>query len=414
ISEIAFTPLHTGSEKVGFVTSPPTRSLAQCTALTGAGCLDAISLSMQDHVRVRFWLEVLNLAWGDFILFEPSRTMLMKRIAQCVPTALRRTVIWWTHRSLTMILLFVCMALFCMGLTTYRFMKSEEDCTSGRRLIDSSVLIMTTAVSLSFFSYLRPLHGLSFTPVFRQIQQATRYVIKAWHPPNMLYVTDGGVQDCTAITQLLQRRCEVIMLVLAASDPTDDLAVLRTTMEAVQNKLKLASFYDLQDPRRNVFAMLDDYKQNSSAHSFKMGIRYGWNEVETPSFGTLWVVKNRLPDDFLNQTVQPHLREEEIMYNTPSPKSWNGCSGDSSASEDNEVLEELLDMQTEDLGGLGCCDCCHRWGNCGRKFPHLTFTGYMWLTPQLCSSLARLGHALSQETVAQLKQSLGPGLRSTP
>ena len=23
--------------------------------------------------------------------------------------------------------------------------------------------------------------------------------------------------------------------------------------------------------------------------------------------------------------------------------------------------QELLDMQTEDLGGLGCCDCCHRW-----------------------------------------------------
>ena len=53
---------------------------------------------MQEHVRVRFWLEVpqpeyfsvhrlkmvstpsqvLNLAWGDFILFEPSRTPLMK------------------------------------------------------------------------------------------------------------------------------------------------------------------------------------------------------------------------------------------------------------------------------------------------------------------------------------------------
>ena len=47
-------------------------------------------------------------------------------------------------------------------------------------------------------------------------------------------------------------------------------------------------------------AVLDDFK-NSGRHFFKMGIRYGWGEEEAPSLGTLWVVKNRLPEAFANQ-----------------------------------------------------------------------------------------------------------------
>jgi len=400
ISEIAFTPLHVGSSKIGYVPSPPNRSLAQITALTGAGCLDAISLSMQDHVRVRFWLEVLNLAWGDFILFEPSRTPLMKRCLNWVPTSMRRGCTWWMHRSITMILLFVNVFLFCYGLKLYRFQESEDDCRMGRTLVDCSVLLLGAAVFLSFFSYFKHLKGFAFSPVLRQIQQATRFVTKSWKPPSMLYVTDGGVQDCTAVLQLLQRKRENILLVLAASDPTDDLAVLRTTMKATRDH-RIASFFDLTDSRRDVNALLDDFK-NSHEHFFKMGIRYGWREDEPHSLGTLWIVKNRLPQSFARQIVRPHLDEEEIVFG--NPKDWK--SSESDDSEDFIADQELRNMQQEHLGGFGCCDCCHRWGNCGRKFPHLSFTGYMWLTPQLCSSLSRLGHDLSRSAVMDLKQHL--------
>ncbi|CAL1160885.1 unnamed protein product [Cladocopium goreaui] len=400
ISEIAFTPLHVGSSKVGYVPSPPSRSLAQITALTGAGCLDAISLSMQEHVRVRFWLEVLNLAWGDFILFEPSRTPLMKRCLSYVPTSMRRGCTWWMHRSVTMVLLFVNTVLFCCGLGLYRFQESKEDCRLGRSLVDCSVLLMLAAIIMSFFSYFKYFHGFAFSPVLRQIQQATRFVTKSWRPPNMLYVTDGGVQDCTAILQLLQRKRKNILLVLAASDPTDDLAVLRTTMQTTRHQ-RIASFYDLKDSRRDVNALLDDFK-NSDVHFFKMGIRYGWNEDEPHSLGILWIVKNRLPQSFANQMVRPHLDEEEIVFG--QPKDYQTSESDD--SEDPTADEELRRMQQEQLGGFGCCDCCHRWGNCGRKFPHLSFTGYMWLTPQLFSSLCRLGHDLSHSAVMDIKQSL--------
>ena len=52
--------------------------------------------------------------------------------------------------------------------------------------------------------------------------------------------------------QLLRRRSARILLVLAASDPDDQLSVLRETMRLASDE-KLASFYDPKDPRRDAF-----------------------------------------------------------------------------------------------------------------------------------------------------------------
>lgn len=399
ITEIAFTPLHMGNPEAGYVVTAPTRSLAELTALTGAGCLDALSLSMSDHVRVRFWLQVLNLSWGDYIHFEPSRRPLMRWLLRCVPKRLRRDFSWWFHRSFTMFLLFIMACLFCRGLTMYRLPRfpTEATCMEGRRLMNGATFLGLCLLTLSFFSNFRFLAGLEFAPVLATIQQATGFIHKSWYPPRMLYVTDGGVQDCTAIMQLLQRKCERILLVLAASDPNDELKVLRTTMQAATTEFKMASFYDPQDPRRDPYALLDDFQQNKAAHYFKLGIRYGWRDTESPRFGMLWVVKNRLPEDFLEQQVRPHLSEDEILYGAPSD-----VSDEENSSDDAEFQKEMEGLVQEDLGGYGCCDCCHTVGNCGRKFPHLSFTGYMWLTPQLTSSLVRLGHDLSAQAILDL------------
>ena len=45
-----------------------------------------------------------------------------------------------------------------------------------------------------------------------------------------------------------------------------------------------------RDPRRNVFAMLDDYKQNSSAHSFKP-----LGHKRLPGFGEVDLAKEKDP-----------------------------------------------------------------------------------------------------------------------
>lgn len=399
ISEVSFSSLHTGSNKCGYVRTPPSRNLAQTTALTGAGCLDAISLSMQDHVRVRFWLEVLNLSWGDYILFENGRSPWIRSILQClrVPPFQRRTAAWWLHRSITILWLLVNNAMLFFGVIKYRQLPNEDNCREGSDLINSAVLLFLVVMCLSFFTHVGCLSGLAFSPLIRQIHQATKFIHLAWHPPRMLYVTDGGVQDCTAITQLILRRCERILLVLAASDPEDDLAVLRTTMKDMTFEHKLASFFDPSDPTRDVLALLDDFKRDIDIPYIEIGIRYGWTKEDDEEsikqggirFGKLWVVKNRLPKEFTSMPVDPLLTEDGIRHGEPATDS---------SSEDD--AGHLSDMTYDELGGICCCTVCHKLGcNVGRKFPHLTFTGYMWLTPQLFSSLSRLGHAMSEKVV---------------
>uniref|UniRef100_A0A7S1S3C6 Uncharacterized protein n=1 Tax=Alexandrium catenella TaxID=2925 RepID=A0A7S1S3C6_ALECA len=228
---------------------------------------------------------------------------------------------------------------------------------------------------------------MMYSPVIRRLQEASRFYFRGLKPPGMLYVTDGGVQDCTALMQLMRRRVERILLVLAASDPGDDLGVLRTAMD-VAVASKLGCFYDPRDPRRDVKILLDEFKKDLHMPYLHLGIRYGWDGPSTSeSFGRLIIVKNRLQEGFGQQPVRPLLTEEEIRgeQDMARPTLGKGKWGD---------------MLEEDLGGYGCCDCCHtHCGNAGRKFPHLSFTGYMYLTPQLFSSLSRLGHDLSEAAI---------------
>merc|ERR1719188_959943 len=136
------------------------------------------------------------------------------------------------------------------------------------------------------------------SPIIRQFHQVTRFVFPGTKAPGLLYVTDGGVQDCTAIIQLMRRRCARILLVLANADPDDELLVLRTTMDGAVS-LKLGSFYDPKDPKRDVKVLLEEYQRDKAIGFLHIGIRYGWEGAgaceEKPALGTLVIVKNRLP-----------------------------------------------------------------------------------------------------------------------
>merc|ERR1712129_680013 len=108
--------------------------------------------------------------------------------------------------------------------------------------------------------------------------------------------------------------------------------------------------------------------------------------------GKLVLVKNRLPPSWTEDgssyrfAVEPLLTEEEVRTGVAKRDS-----------------EPLLNMRPEQLGGAGCCDCCHRRGfNCGRKFPSLTSLNYMVLTPQLFNCLCRLGRSVSLAGMLEL------------
>ena len=85
------------------------RSLSKCTALTGAGGLDALSLSMSDAISMRFWLEMLNLSWGDFIIFKRCHSSLIKSMAKRLARCVGREGHWtkFFHRLPSLIFLLV-------------------------------------------------------------------------------------------------------------------------------------------------------------------------------------------------------------------------------------------------------------------------------------------------------------------
>jgi len=380
ISELSFSSLHCGSEETGYVPQPEYRSLAKCTAITGAGCLDAISLTMNDHVVMRFWLEFLNLSWGDYVIFEPEKAVRKPWLGDWEGPVQR-----FIHRLPSSSLWFF----IYLTLNVAWYYLKADDCIFGRKLFRMAMWTILIMVFLSFFSFVPVLDRLTLSPLTRQLHQATKFFYVGKRPPRMLYVTDGGVKDCTSLVQLLWRRCERILLVLAASDPNDDLAVLKAGMEVAKD-LKLATFYDPDDPRRDLRVLFERYKQDKSQPYLHLGISYCWHGTEGGSkTGHLFIVKNRLPPDQVARPIAPPLTEEEIRGEEVKDPEDLGF--------DREAWEGLT---TDQLGPFGCCDCCHTSGlNCGPRFPHGTFTGYLYLTPQWMNSLARLGHDVSTAAV---------------
>mmetsp|Transcript_45726 Transcript_45726/g.120842 ORF Transcript_45726/g.120842 Transcript_45726/m.120842 type:complete len:1100 (-) Transcript_45726:49-3348(-) len=347
ISEIFFSPLHTGGKSTGYLNTPKYRTLAKCTALTGAGCLDAISLSMSAQIRFRVWLELLNLSWGDYILFQkddPLMRHLQKVMVDLSPWLLR-TVSWLRLRVPTMAVTFLFVALLAVGWMRAT-LTQNEDCVDAKATVWVAVVVVTLSFVASFFGFVPGLDCLAFSPLVREMHQLTGFQFQGNHPPGLLYVTDGGVQDCTCLVQLMRRRCGRILLALAASDPDDELAVLRSAMD-IAAKEKLGCFFDPEDPRRDVRILLEEYKADKEMPFLHIGIRYGWTEGSVgeqdweepvimlgesdvgPSFthGELFVVKNRLPPSFERThmaKMQPLLTEEEIQGGSSS--SSRSCS----------------------------------------------------------------------------------------
>jgi len=387
INEISFSGLHTGGPATGYVRTPNYQTLATCTALSGAGCLDAISLSMVNHLKFRFWLEMLNLSWGDFILFTRRGSAVARSCRNRVGEKFERSFTWITYRAPGCLCWGVMVSLFWSGLLGAR-RNAAGDCTHSKHVAALGICLALALFALSFLAFLEPLEFLMFNPIIRQMQQATRYCFQSYQPPGMLYVTDGGVRDCTAILQLMRRRCERILLVLAAGDPCDELSVLRVAMEAAVED-RIGSFYDPEDPKRDIRIALETFRDNPEQAYLHLGIRYGWGPKDDGS-GDLFIVKNRLPPSLAGAAVRPLLTEEEVK--------GQGISKDFGPYKDT-----WAGLQTAELGGFGCCDCCHRRGcNCGAKFPHLTGANYLYLTPMLFSSLSRLGFEVSKDVVERV------------
>jgi len=391
IAELSFSALHTGGEETGYYGTPPYRKLAKCAAISGAGCLDAITLSMSDALSLRFWLEVLNLSWGDYVILDHvgwSKLLSSTVIGKLYGGVLVRVV----HRmpaSLLWIAIMVMLKVVWNQLSDV----VGDGCLGVKHDLWTIFIVFFAMFCLSFFSFCPPFDLLGMSPLLRQMQQVMRYFFVGEKPPRMLYMTDGGVKDCTSIVQLLWRRRKRILLVLAAADAGDDLSVLKAAFKVAED-LKLATFFDRQNPTAHLDILLERFKADTAATHLHVGISYCWDDPGT--HGDLFIVKNRLPSNMARSIpVRPLITTNEVMQ-----KSMD----DSEASDASEELHERWgEMTVDQLGPFGCCDCCHTNGlNCGPKFPHGTFTGYLYLSPMWCSSLMRLGYAISRDAIAKV------------
>jgi len=391
ISEISFSALHTGGLETGYVHQDPFLNLGTCTALTGAGCLDAISLTMSDLMSLRFWLEVLNLSWGDFIFFEPEGSW-ARKVERL--DGIKGFLAARVSRALGFLPLMLVYGFFFMGWSKTR--GKGPDCAGARWWFQVAIALSTIILACSFYTYIPGCSLLTRSPLIRRIHQLSMYFYRGNHPPSMLYVTDGGVKDCTSIVQLLMRRRERILLVLAAADPKDELKVLKAALNEARS-LELATFYDPKDPRKHLDLLFQEYKEDKDMPYLRLAISYCWAEGdEGPKTGHLFIVKNRLPNRCAAQPVKPHVMEDEVR-------------GKVSLECDDAHCMKWKGLTTDALGPFGCCDCCHTRGlNCGPTFPHGAFTGYLYLTPQWCNSLIRLGYEVSADAVDDITNPKNP------
>lgn len=406
ISEIAFTALHQGGEQTGYTRSPFFRSLVKVTAL-GSAATDAQVLGISDQLKYRFCLETFNLKMGDFILFHLEGRFCFKWAMRMVnrvwPDLLQRqksykfgiferTISWLCVRTPSIALNMICFALMFKGYVVARSDPTSRS-SEARLWFGAGVFLVACLYIMSFFGF--AFQFLSVSTGIRQMHLVTRACQMSEGHPAMIYVTDGGVQDCTGLMQLMRRRCKCILLILGFDDPNCGLAQLRWAMDLAVEQ-GLGWFYDMDDPRRSYKMILDDFKKDSFDKTFfRLGIRYGWemNPAEE-DHAELIIIKNRLLPNYPRQ-IKAHLTEDEIMgwYGNPPPE------GSTAYPRPERGWSNLEQHQ---LGGC-CFDCCQKLGcNCGGKFPH-NFTGFQCLTPQTFNSLCRLGYYMAADVTQRLK-----------
>jgi len=382
ISELSFSKLHCGSIETGYVRMPNDRTIGKCTALTAAGCIDACALTLSSLLTLRFWLEALNLSWGDYVIFKdnnPHDETEVPSFLNIKGEADRRLMLRLPVDATLMIVYVLNLVGFFWDIHILYFV---------------ALTLFTFMFALSFFCFAPLEEWISFSPFLRQMQQATAFCYRGKHPPPMLYVTDGGCRDCCTLVQLMMRRQERILLVLAAADPHDDLDVFKKAMGMVK-QLEYASFYNPEDPRLDVESMLAHFKFDKTMPYLHLGIAYPEKENEGRKFGNLFIVKNRLPPGFEGKLVEPHLTQEEV-----EGKVQRGYGQQPEGIKEFD-REEWGKMTTDNLGPFCCCDFSHTKSlcNCGPKFPHGNFVNFMYMSPMWCSSLARLAYDVSEQVV---------------
>ncbi|CAE7366109.1 clpC [Symbiodinium natans] len=202
-SDITFSQLHTGGERVGYFWAFGARPLARTAALSG-GAIDGFIMGKYDTVSLRFWLEFLGVYMGDFVYIARNSGAGARTMA-------------WLDRLPSLICLELIYGLLLVAVVLSMH-PTHNHCSVAVGLCKWSALFATAVAGLSFFSFLPCLGCLQHSPLLRTLQQATRFYYQSPQPPGMVYISDGGVLENTGVLSLLRRRQRRILAVYAGEE----------------------------------------------------------------------------------------------------------------------------------------------------------------------------------------------------
>eukprot|EP00928_Gymnodinium_smaydae_P017267 TRINITY_DN16602_c0_g1_i3.p1 TRINITY_DN16602_c0_g1~~TRINITY_DN16602_c0_g1_i3.p1 ORF type:complete len:334 (-),score=72.21 TRINITY_DN16602_c0_g1_i3:80-1081(-) len=293
-SDFTLTALRGGGGRLGYAPTPSKRSLSRCSALSG-GAVDGVLLAKHDTLYVRFWLEMFGFHMGDALTLRPDSGL---TFGPCGPSGV-----------------FVVAYLLFFGAAALNRGSGVTRCAAADILLDASFVVWMTVVGLSFFCYKRCLAPLMQSNMIRTIHQMSQFYHISEDAPATVHVSDGGVLDNTGVVPLLRRRERKIVAAYAGNETKNQFKCLKKVQQVMFDE-QLGSFFDPQDPRRNISETLDLFISDPSRNVIHLGIKYGWGRCE--GIGHLYIIPlgANIPPNITRRPrvhAKPLLTEDEVM-----------------------------------------------------------------------------------------------------
>ena len=128
--------------------------------------------SGQGYLGLRFWLEVLNLTWGDYLIFETSSHKGIDLALDLVPKGWKRKAHYFLLRVQSSASWFVVLLMLNIGWMVVRKEENIDDCGTGDQLYCVAGVMIGCMFLASFFEFLPCFSLVSLSLMTRQLLQA--------------------------------------------------------------------------------------------------------------------------------------------------------------------------------------------------------------------------------------------------
>eukprot|EP00928_Gymnodinium_smaydae_P032781 TRINITY_DN23657_c0_g1_i1.p1 TRINITY_DN23657_c0_g1~~TRINITY_DN23657_c0_g1_i1.p1 ORF type:complete len:1048 (+),score=126.95 TRINITY_DN23657_c0_g1_i1:89-3145(+) len=415
IGDFSLTPLFYGGQRTDYLETPSWMRASRAMAISG-GAVDAFVFGMADSLIIRMWYAVVSLSMGDFVRWEPSRTTSSPDEKPCFGMRNRESTQKCSNvfDALPASLLFMAAyGIMALGVLSDRIVvyypgapgaasAAAAACGWYDFLTSLGRNVFLVVIALCFFTHLRCLKWLMWSPVVLKLQMLVVHHYTGVQAPPLLHLCDGGVVEVLGLMTLIRRKLRLIIVSDACSDSDLRLRALRLVIKTATAE-KLCSFYNCLDPERSLDFVLDEFATNQQP-MLHIGIRY----EDRRSYGRIIYIRARLLE-FSDGPVLGHITEEELTRGEtpPSPRKRlrSGSVGPGPVGTDAGGATAIPAakassssrppaIKRSELGGC-MSECCHAPGrNWFQTFPNIS-TGNPFMTRTLFSETCRLGYELA-------------------